>query len=57
MLTGRKPEAVSQLNLHDRLPPENRNRIRYTNAYRATAQDMRSFEKEIDGFVRMLQAA
>jgi hypothetical protein len=57
MLTGRKPEAVSQLNLHDRLPPENRNWIRYTNAYRATAQNMRSFEKEIDGFVRMLQAA
>jgi hypothetical protein len=56
-LTGRKPEAVSQLNLNDRLPPEHRNRVRYTNAYRATPQDMRSFEKEIERFVRTLQAA
>lgn len=56
-LTGRQPEAVSQLNLNERLPPQLRNRVRYTNAYRAGAQDMRAFEPEIDKFVRALQAA
>lgn len=56
-ITGRKPQAVRQLNLNDRLPAQQRNRVRYTNAYRASAQDMRGFESEIDGFVRALQAA
>lgn len=55
-LTGRKPKGVSQLNLNERLPPEHRNRVRYTNAYRAVPQDMRAFEREIDGFVRTLLA-
>jgi hypothetical protein len=56
-LAGRKPEAVSQLNLNERLLPEHRNRVRYTNAYRAGPQDIRAFESEIDGFVRTLLAS
>jgi NAD(P)H-dependent FMN reductase len=54
-LTGRKADAVIQLNVNALLPPECKNRVRYTNAYRATAQDMRAFDKDLDGLMRTLR--
>lgn len=56
-LTGRLPELVEQLNVNELLPPEHRNKVRYTSAYRAGAQDMAAFSAQVDHFLQELEPA
>jgi hypothetical protein len=56
-LTGRPPQLVNQLNVNELLPPEQRNRARYSAAYRVDAREMCRFDGEIEHFLRTLDPA
>jgi hypothetical protein len=56
-LTGRAPDAVEQLNVNELLPPEHRNKARYTSAYRLGAGEVRAFDAAIDSFLHALPPA
>jgi hypothetical protein len=52
-LTGRMPAAVTQLNVNDLLPAEQKNKVRYASKYRLKKEDFFTFNREIDQFVQM----
>lgn len=53
-LAGRPPLAVDQLDVNELLPAEHKNKVRYTSAYRARAQDMPAYGDAIDRFLHDL---
>lgn len=55
-ITGRAPLAVDQLDVNELLPPEHKNKVRYTSAWRAGAQDMMAYGDAIDRFLQALPA-
>jgi hypothetical protein len=52
-LTGRMPAAVTQLNVNDLLPDEQKNKLGYASKYRLKKEDFFTFKREIDQFVQL----
>ena len=58
-LTGQEPEFVLELSVNDLLPPEKKNKIKYTSGYKVQPADLKYFdaalEKQLPAFRQLLQ--
>lgn len=53
-LVGHEPEAVLELLVNDLLPPEKKNKIRYTSGYKVAQQDLAFFEPALEKFFQKI---
>jgi hypothetical protein len=51
-LTGHPPDAVLELLVNDLLPPEKKNKIRYTSGYQVQPSDLTFYEPVLEKFIR-----
>ncbi len=56
-LAGKKPITVAQLMINDLLPPEKKNKIKYTTPYRIKKTDLEAFETGIENFLKAFRKA
>jgi flavodoxin len=54
-LVQHAPTALLELCVNDLLPPEKKNKIRYTSGYKVQEQDLAVFDRAIDKFVQVFQ--
>jgi flavodoxin len=55
-LVGHPPEAVLELLVNDLLPPEKKNKIRYTSGYKVGQEELAFFEPALEKFLRQALA-
>ena len=54
-LTGHPPKAVFELNISELFPAEKRNDIKTVSRYRATNDDLNTYESQINEFLKLIR--